>query len=353
MITVFRWDEGHPNGEWLPADSMPTCPPDPKAGAVWWVDLSDPTPDEEKRVCEQFLPVHPLTLEDMTLPRRVPTGRPHLPKVEEFRDYLFVIANPRWAPDEGGAPVQRVPADPPRGSAAGVGKTRAVQLSAVITHTILITHHYQPLTSVEELRSFLSKHGHHAGRGPDYLFHLILDAMVDEYAPLLDRLTDALDEMEAEVFQKPSPHLVAHLLHLKRQVIGFRKTLILEREVLARLSRGEFELIDERETVYYRNVYDHLVRYTELIEGARETVSDLMQSHLASISNKLNEIMKVLAMISTTVLPMTLVAGIYGMNFQQDVVPDYQSSWGFHFSIGLMIACGVGSLFLFRWKKWL
>ena len=106
------------------------------------------------------------------------------------------------------------------------------------------------------------------------------------------------------------------LIRLKRRVIALRKTLILMREVLARLTRGEFELVDDREIVYYRNVFDHLVRYTELIEGAREMVSDLMQTHLAAQSNKLNGIMKVLAMVSTIILPMSLVAGIYGMNFE-------------------------------------
>jgi magnesium transporter len=133
-----------------------------------------------------------------------------------------------------------------------------------------------------------------------------------------------------------------------------RKTLIYEREITARLARGEFTLIDEREMVYYRNVYDHVVRFTELIESARESASDLMQTHLSAASNKLNEIMKVLTMISTVVLPMTLIAGIYGMNFEQNVLPDFkESAFGFWIALGLMGLTGVGAFIFFRWRNWI
>jgi magnesium transporter len=117
------------------------------------------------------------------------------------------------------------------------------------------------------------------------------------------------------------------------------------------LIRGEFELVDDREVVYYRNVYDHLVRYTQLVESAREMVSDLMETHLSAMSNRLNEVMKVLAMISTTVLPMTLVAGIYGMNFKY--MPELDWSFGYPMALAMMVILALGSLLFFRWKRWL
>ena len=153
------------------------------------------------------------------------------------------------------------------------------------------------------------------------------------------------------MFKDPSPRLLARMLRLKRLVVAMRKTLILEREVLARLTRGEFALVEAREIAYYRNVFDHLVRYTELIEGAREMVSDLMQTHLSAVSNRLNEIMKVLTMISTVVLPMTLVAGVYGMNFKH--MPELGWEWGYPMAIGLMLLVGAASFILFRWKRWI
>ena len=130
-----------------------------------------------------------------------------------------------------------------------------------------------------------------------------------------------------------------------------RKTLIIEREVLARLIRGEFEVVGEREIAYYRNVYDHLVRYTELIEAAREMVSDLGETHLAAVSNRLNEIMKVLTMISTIILPMTLISSVYGMNFKD--MPELNWRYGYPLAVGLMLFTAMLGVWLFRWRKWL
>jgi magnesium transporter len=224
------------------------------------------------------------------------------------------------------------------------------QLSAVLTHRVLVTHHYDALDCVAEVRGYVGRHADCGRRGPDYLFHLILDDMVDEYAPVVERISDRLDKLEGRLFVTPGADVLHRLLHLKRRVAFLRKTLVLEREVLARLTRGEFALVEEREVAYYRNVYDHLVRYTELIESARETVSDLMQTHLSAASNRLNEVMKVLTMISTVVLPMTLIAGVYGMNF--DHMPELKWAYGYPFALGLMTLTGLTALGVFRWKRW-
>src|SRR5262249_28239786 len=314
MITVYRWDCAAQACSRVESHQLPPSAAEISPEDVYWVDLSDPTPEEERSVFEQFLHVHTLTLQDITKPRREPDQGAHFPKVEEFPDYLFVIVNPlprdleaavakKPKTDETPAPIPKLPL---------IRATRLLhrhrpQLSAVMTRNVLITHHYQPLSCVDETREFVERHGTSARRGPDYLFHLVLDAMVDEYAPVVDRVAAQLDGLETRLFKDPSPKVLSRILGLKRLVVGLRKTLILEREVLARLVRGEFDLVEDREIAYYRNVYDHLVRYTELIEAAREMVSDLMQTHLSAASNRLNQIMKTLTMISTVVLPMTLI----------------------------------------------
>ena len=342
MIRVFLHDAASGKCQRGGAELLPASDTIPDS---LWIDLEASTPEEEALVFDKVLPIHPLTLEDITRPRRLPDRSPHLPKVEEFGDYLFVVANPLHP----GA--TKILLDP---AADCDHRKLCSQLSAVITDRILITHHMEPLVSIDEMRSHLERHEAKAGRGPDYLFHLALDVMVDQYAPLLDSLSEVLDELEAEIFEKPSPVLIAKLLGLKRHVIALRKTLIHEREVLARLSRGEFGLIDAREMAYYRNVYDHLIRFTELVEGSREMVSDLMQTLLAAQANKLNEVMKVLTMISTTILPMTLLAGIYGMNFEKNIWPDFKESpYGFLGVILLMAVSGVSALGFFRWMKWI
>jgi magnesium transporter len=296
MITVYRWDPDRKACKRLGPEAL-----EGGDGEIIWVDLQDPTPQEEEAVFTRRFPVHSLTLEDMTQPRSEPDGPPHFPKAEEFPDYLFVIVNPL---DPGALDRLRGGKGPADGA-----DPLTTQLSAVLTEKVLITHHFRPLAGVEALHAYLGRHEAQGDRGPDYLFHVLLDEMVDQFASVLDPLEDDLDAVEEEVFTRPSSALLQRLLGLKRTVIGLRKTLVLEREVLARLSRGEFDLIDRREAVYYRNVYDHLVRFTELTESAREMVGDLMQAQLAAVSNRLNEIMKVLTMISTVVLPMTLFGG--------------------------------------------
>jgi magnesium transporter len=350
MISVFRWNCTAGTGGPHPVAELPATAAEVTGDDVLWIDLSDPTPEEEHRIFEQFFRVHSLTLEDMTFPRRNPTEGAHLPKVEEFPDYLFVIATPLPAGlAKQFAPGEKKPDD--LSPSPGLSLKVRPQLSAVLTHKLLITHHTQPLDCITEVASHVGRHCETIRRGPDYLFHLILDSMVDEYAAVADRVTALLDGLERGVFKDPSPNQLARMLKLKRMISRLRKTLVLEREVLARLMRGEFELVNEREIAYYRNVYDHLVRYTELIESAREMVSDLMQTHLAAASNRLNKIMKFLTTISTIVLPMSLVAGIYGMNFKQ--MPELNWEYGYPFALALMAITGLGSLVLFRWRGWL
>ncbi|MCI0541925.1 MAG: magnesium transporter CorA family protein, partial [Verrucomicrobiales bacterium] len=265
------------------------------------------------------------------------------PKVEAFADYLYVVTTPLAK-----AFVDR--RKDPGASLADADQGVVTQLSTVLSDKLLITHHTEPLEEVENLRSFLFKHEEQAGRGPDYLFHLILDAMIDSFAPVVDRLHGELEAIEDLVFSRPTPDLLQRLIALKRLVIVLRKTTMYEREVLVRMTRGDFSQIDEREIAYYRFVYDHVVRFTEMIEGAREMIGDLMQLHLSATSNKMNEIMKVLAMISTILLPMTVISGFYGQNFAE--LPDWHMKWGWLMTLGAMLAFGGGAVAFFKWRRW-
>jgi magnesium transporter len=344
MISVFSWNAERNEWKWAGPEWLEgktwtgVGPPE-----VVWIDLEAATAEEERLVYEGYLPVHPLTIEDINRMRRLPGEAPHFPKAEEFGDYLFVVVNPLDSEVR-----QRFERE---GKVPAEAHEMTSQLSAILTHRVLVTHHYRPLISIAELRSYLERHPSHAARGPDYLFHLVLDATVDLYAPVLDALDASLDRIEDEVFARANHGVLARLLELKRLIISLRKTLVYQREVLARLSRREFALIDDREAVYYRNVYDHLVRFTDLIESSREMVGDLLQTHLAAAANRLSEVMKVLTMISTAILPMALITGIYGMNF--DVLPGKNWRLGFAFSLALMGLSGLASFIYFRWKKWI
>jgi magnesium transporter len=349
MIRLYLWDPETKTGICPILPQLPVSAASVSGEAIVWVDLENPTPDEEAKVFGEFLSVHPLALEDITRQRRRPNEGAHLPKVEEFDSYLLTIVNP--LPWEVMDPSKAtITTELPIKRRLKTTWIRP-QLSAILTHNVLITHHYEALPCIDAVRNHVARRADTTRRGPDYLFHLVLDEMVDEYAPVVERFAKSLDGMETEMFEHPTPKVLSKLLRLKRRVIFLRKTLILEREVLARLVRGEFELVREEEMVYYRNVYDHLVRYTELIEAAREMVSDLTQTYLAAASNRTNEIMKVLTIISTSILPMTLIAGIYGMNFEN--LPETKWHYGYYLALGLMAIVGSAPLVLFRWRRWL
>lgn len=348
ITTVHRWTGARCERTGL--EGLPGTAAGVAGDEFVWIDLSAPTPDEEAAVFQRFMPVHVLTFEDITRIRREPDRGAHFPKVEEFPDYLFVIVNPLPpALVARAAGAERAP--DPEPDAARVLHRHRPQLSAVLSHNVLITHSTEPLACVASAHQYLARHGDSARRGPDYVFHIVLDAMVDEYAPVVDWIATRLDRLESRIFTRPTPQLIHRILKLKRIVTGMRKTLIIEREVLARLIRGEFQLVEPREMAYYRNVYDHLVRYTELIESAREMVSDMGETHLAAVSNRLNEIMKVLAMISTVILPLTLISSVYGMNFRH--MPELEWAYGYPFALLLMALTGTASLVFFRWKRWI
>lgn len=351
MIRVVHWThDGHSacrgGLECLPHSLNDYGPDD-----VIWIDLETPNEDEELSVFERLVRVHPLTLEDITKPRRDPVEGAHFPKAEEFPDYLFVIVNPL---PESLARVRSTPVENGENGTTPRFRTSAAnrpQLSTILGARLLVTHHYHHLPCVEIVQGYVDRHGDIGRRGPDYLFHLILDAMVDEYAPVVENMAVQMEALETRILLRSTPDLMPRLLRSKRMLNFLRKTLVLEREVLARLTRGDFRLVQEQEVVYYRNVYDHLVRYTDLVESGRDMVSDLMHTQLAAASNRLNEIMKFLTMISTIVLPMTLIAGVYGMNFEH--MREFKWEWGFAYAIGLMLMTGFGAIGLFWWKRWL
>jgi magnesium transporter len=343
MITIHAWNAASKTAAAVTVEELLSRKAVLLAeGNVVWIDLSNPSDAEERLVLEQFYKIHSLTFEDITRLRREPNAPPHFPKVEEFPDYLFVIVNPLTQEFQRNL-----------GAANGHYRSPALtQLSAVLTSNLLVTHHYAPLACVDEANTFMHRHETQFERGPSYLFHLVLDHTVDEFIPVLDTLEETLDRLEAVILRKPQASIYVRLLHLKRVIIVLRKTLIAEREVLVRLARGEFGLVGTRETVYYRNVYDHLVRFTELIESSREMVTDLMQTFLSAQANHLNQIIKVLTMISIVVLPMSLIASIYGMNLKP-LIPGEDNPYGFFIALGMMLVSGLAALAFFFWKRWL
>jgi magnesium transporter len=195
------------------------------------------------------------------------------------------------------------------------------------------------------------KNPQNLGRGIDFRFHLIIDEVVDSYTPILDSLDTSIDTMEDEVFHNPTQQSMLGILHLKKNIMTIRRVAVYQREMLNRLSRGEFSLITEEEEVYYRNVYDHLVRMSDLTDSYRDIVSGLRDAYLSVTNNRLSQDMKVLTIISTIFLPLSFITGFYGMNFR--VIPLVEMEYGIGVAALFMLFVAIAMLWIFKRNKWL
>jgi magnesium transporter len=318
---------------------------DPADAPVVWVDLNDPTTEEEDLILDETFHFHHLAILDCRAERLKPNHGDHLPKVEDYGSYLFSIINPIemvTERDSHGIEWQQI---------------STLQLNVFLGVKLIVTHHYEPSAAISKVLSLCSKNPLHLERGPDYIYHMILDYIVDQYNPILDRFDEDIDQLEDEIFLGVNQRTLERILNMKRQVFSLRRITSYQREMLHRLSRGEFELITQEEVAYYRNVFDHLVRATELSESYRDVLTGMLDAYLSITSNRLNEIMKVLAIISTFFLPLTFVAGVYGMNFNTATsrynMPELNWVYGYPFAWGVMIIMAIGMFIYFKRKRWL
>jgi magnesium transporter len=266
---------------------------------------------------------HPLTVEDCRENR-------HYPKVEEFPGYIYLI-------------VHGVRAD------TSPDHFNTIELDAFLGPNYVITYHHDEFRSIDNVRKLIHTTPIICQRGAAFLLHQILDQIVDYYSPVLDDFDERIDQLEADIFglKRPNNTILADIMDLKRGVLRLRRISAKQREVLLRMSRGEFALIDQQILPFFRDVHDHIVRVTDLAESYRDLISGSLEAYLSVVSNRMNEIMKVLTVFSAVMLPLTFIAGVYGMNF--DYIPELHWHYGYFMVWGIMITVAVGMLMMF-WK---
>jgi magnesium transporter len=190
------------------------------------------------------------------------------------------------------------------------------------------------------------------GEGPAALLHRIVDTMVDNYRPEVDKLGGRLDRIEAAVFDRPDPQLVRRILDFKRDVSSLRRVVLPQRDVVGRLARREFPLISEALSYRFRDVHDHLVRLSDEAMFFQDRITSLLDAYLSNVSNQLNGIMKVLTIIATLFMPLTVLTGMYGMNVPLPHLPGGEGAQ-FWWILAIMLALSGGMLGYFRAKRWI
>jgi magnesium transporter len=289
-----------------------------------WID-ADGASEALTQMLQSALNLHPLVVEDIYSDRLTP-------KVEEFDGYLYVVMHG----------VQRDGADP--------DALCTIELDVVIGRSWVFTHHSMPMQTVDDLRNELSRNPRLLGRGAAFVAHALIDKLTDYYLPVVDRFDDEIEELEKEVVERPSTAVVPRIFALRRSIQRLRRVSVHQREVLQRMSRGEFESIPTAALPFYRDVYDHFVRIADLADSYREFVTAALETYMSVTANRTNEIMKVLAIISTIMLPLTFIAGLYGMNFEH--MPELRWKWGYPFAIGLMLTVTCVLVWWFRRRGW-
>jgi magnesium transporter len=294
--------------------------------SVVWVNMDQPSKVDEDVLLNVFK-FHPLTVEDCRENR-------HYPKVEEFPGYLYLI-------------VHGVRAD------TSPDHFNTIELDAFLGPNYVITYHHDEFRSIENVKQLIRTSPVACQRGAAFLLHQILDQIVDYYSPVLDNFDERIDQLEEDIFtlKRPNNSILEQVMDLKRGVLRLKRISAKQREVLLRISRGEFVLIDQQMLPFYRDVHDHIVRVTDLAESYRDLISGSLEAYLSVVSNRMNEIMKVLTIFSAIMLPLTFIAGVYGMNF--DNMPELRRPYGYYTVWAIMITVALGMLFLFWRRGWI
>jgi magnesium transporter len=255
------------------------------------------------------------------------------PKMEDFENFLFIVLK-MFQYDE------------------NENQTKTEQISLIIGSNYLISFQEDEGDVFDLIRERIrTDRGRIRKMGSDYLAYSLIDAIVDNYFTVLEKIGESIEDIEDELINNPTQEIL-HTIHtLKRELIFLRKSVWPLREVIGRLERWESPLIEKSIDIYLRDVYDHTIQVIDALEIFRDMLSGMLDIYLTSVSNRMNEIMKVLTIIATIFIPLTLVTGIYGMNFKY--MPELNSPWGYPMVYFVLLAISFVMLVYFRRKKWL
>ena len=323
-ITVIDYDE-HDFQE-REIERVEDCFQFKETATVTWINIVGlRRVDIIEKIGEHFN-FHPLLLEDI-----LNTGQ--RPKMEDFDDHLAII-------------LKKLKYDEKK------REVTAEQMSMILGKNFVISFQEQKGDVFDPIRERIrAKKGRIRSMGADYLAYALLDAVVDNYFIIFENIGDRIDSMEKEVIEDPVPETPRTILRIKRNMIFLRKSIWPLREIISCLERAESPLFEESTTPYLRDVYDHTIQVIDTLETFRDMLSGLSDLYLSSISNKMNEVMKVLTMIATIFIPLGFIAGLYGMNFE--CMPELGWHGGYFAVLGTMAGIAIAMLLYFRKKDWL
>jgi magnesium transporter len=323
-ITVFDYDEAHLQEKEI--KTVGECRQFKDSPTVAWIHIEGIHDTQILEELGTVFGLHPLTLEDIL-------NTDQRPKMEDFCEYIYIVLKTFY------------------NHADENNETTSEQISIILGPTFVISFQEKETDIFKPIRERIrAGKGRLRKSGADYLAYSLIDTIVDNYFTILEHLGEKIEIIEESLVKNPSTQTLQAIQHLKREMIFLRKSVWPLRETISSLERTECQLIQESTGLFLKDIYDHTIQVIDTIETFRDMLSGILDIYLSSISNRMNEIMKVLTIIATIFMPLTFLAGVYGMNFKY--MPELEWHWGYFFILGIMITIAVSMLVYFRKKRW-
>ncbi len=325
--TLYRTQDGQIQRDLIPEQLVPALQ---DADGLLWVDLFN----EPKEVCAPLLSktfgFHPLAVDDAL-------EETHVPKVDDWGEYIYIVLHSVTFDQERGELLQ------------------TQELDVFLGKNYLVTYRTQPILAIDRVWSTCARDERYLQKGVARLLYQVVDEVVADCLPAVEKMDEAIDQIEDHVFDRPTPTMLEKIFALKRALLHMRRILLPQREVLNKLARGDYAVVDPADRVYFRDVYDHLVRFHDITEGLRDLVTGALDTYLSVVSNRLNEVMKVLTVITTMIMPITFLTGFFGMNFFRPVL-DLDMWTGliaFSMMLASVIIIPIGMYWWMHHRKWM
>ncbi|MBP1636326.1 MAG: magnesium Mg(2+) and cobalt Co(2+) transport protein CorA [Acidobacteria bacterium] len=301
----------------------------PDWAAVRWINIDSVSNLHVIRALAEKYNLHPLSIEDVLHTTHRPKVEPY-PEEGRYQSRLFIIVRMLELAD---------------------GHLRSEQISIFLGHKTVLTFQETPGDAWDGVRQRLQAPRSRLRSGDaSFLVHSLLDAIVDACFPILEHFGDRLEDVEGEVLERAVPGSLRDIHHLKRELLLLRRAIWPMRDVVSSLMREQHECLGDQTRTYMRDIYDHLVQIIDIVETYREVATGLTETYMTAMSNRLNEVMKVLTMIGTIFIPLTFLAGVYGMNFEY--LPELRRRWGYPAFWGISVTTAVVMIAWFRKKRW-
>jgi magnesium transporter len=295
-----------------------------------WVDFVSEPPETSLPILEEFR-FHPLAIDDAL-------QETHVPRLDDWGEYVYIVFNYMDIKKDGDG-----------------WESHVDELDIFLGQNYIVTHHDEPIKAIEETWVSCDRDPRTLQEGADHLLYKIADYLITEYMPIVEKIDDAIDQIEDQVFDRPSPRTLEQLFALKRILLAMRRIVLPQREVMNKLARDDFQVVDPKDRIFFRDLYDHLVRLHDLNESLRDLVGGVLDTYLSVINNRMNEIMKTLTTITVLFMPLTFLTGYFGMNFFEPLgnLTAWTTNPVFYVTLAVIVILPIFMFIWFRRRTWI